>query len=96
MKEMFIICRNTATKGVISFYIEDRSKSYFLFQQKFRHSTYNFYKKGIPVSQAFSYKKTHNDKAIEQVIRRLPAQIAYAEKEYNIAVLNKTKMKKSA
>jgi len=90
MKNMYIICRDSATKGIINFFLEDGNRSYFLFQQKFRHSSYNFYKNGVPVRQAFSYKKTHRDTAIQKVISRLPMAIAYTEKEYDIAVLNKT------
>ena len=96
MKEMVIICRDSSIKGIINFYAENSTQSYFLFQQKFRHSTYNFYRKGIPMKQAFSHRSTHRDKAIEQVIRRLPAQISYVEKEYGIAILNKTKSRKAA
>jgi hypothetical protein len=96
MREMVIICRDSSIKGIINFYAEDDTRSYFLFQQKFRHSTYNFYKKGIPMRQAFSHRTTHRDKAIAYVIRRLPAQISYVEKEYGVAILNRTKAKKAA
>lgn len=96
MKEMMIICKDSRTKGIINFYVEDKTGSYFLFQQKFRHSIYAFYKNGVPVSQAFSHRKTHNDKAIAHVIKRLPSQIAYAEKEYGIAILNKSKLWQNA
>lgn len=93
MKEMYIICKNSDTKGIITFYAENKEESYFLFQQKFRRSSYEFYKKGIRMTQAFSYKRTHRDKAIQNVIRRLPAQIAYIEKEYSISILDKTRKK---
>lgn len=96
MKEMKIVCKDSNTQGIINFYVEDGNHSYFLFQQKFRHSTYRFYKNGVPVSQAFSHRKTHDDKAIANVIKRLPAQIAYAEKEYGIAILNKSKLWQNA
>ncbi|MBR6385126.1 MAG: hypothetical protein IKS03_03270 [Ruminococcus sp.] len=96
MREMVIICKNSSTKGIINFFAEDSTQSYFLFQQKFRHSTYDFYKKGIPVRQAFSHRSTHRDRAIENVIKRLPSQISYIEKEYGVAILNRTKAKKSA
>jgi hypothetical protein len=46
--------------------------------------------------QAFSHRTTHRDKAIAYVIRRLPAQISYVEKEYGVAILNRTKAKKAA
>ena len=96
MREMMIICKDSKTKGIINFYAEDKTGSYFLFQQKFRHSTYEFYKNGVPMSRAFSHKKTHDDKAIACVIKKLPAQIAYAEKEYGIAILNKSKIWQNA
>ncbi len=92
MKEMMIMCKDSGTKGIINFYAVDGNENYFLFQQKFRHSTYDFYKKGIPLSRAFSHRNTHDNKAIANVIKRLPAQIAYAEREYGIAIMNKTKI----
>ncbi len=94
--EKYIICRNSDTKGVINFYVTAGSESYFLFQQKFRHSIYEYYKKGIPVRMAFSHKNVHRDTAIENVIKRLPAQLAYAEREYGICILNKSRMQCAA
>lgn len=45
---------------------------------------------------AFSHKKTHRDTAIQNVIKRLPAQLAYAEKEYGICILNKSRVQCAA
>ena len=95
MREMNIICRDSNVKGIVNFYAEDRTSSYFLFSQKFKNSAYEFYRNGVPVSKAINYKKAHKDKGICMVIKRLPSQIAYAEKEYGISIMNKT-LKKSA
>lgn len=94
--EMYIVCRNSNVKGVLNFYAVVRTEEYFLFQQKFRHSIYEFYKNGVPVRRMFDYKLAHDDRAIQNVIKRLPAQIAYAEKEHGICILNKTRQRFAA
>lgn len=93
--EMYVICRNSPVKGIINFYVENDTESYFLFQQRFRHSAYDYYKNGIPIKKAFDHKKIGRDKAIQNVIRRLPDNISYIEKEYHICILEKTKQKQA-
>lgn len=85
-----IYCKDSNTKGIIDFYITSGGENIYLFSQKFRHSIYDHYNKGILLKDAFDYKKIHRNRAIMNVMKRLPATINYVEKTYNIALMNKT------
>ena len=45
---------------------------------------------GLFLDEALSYKKAHNDRAIMNVIKRLPSNISYIEKTYGIFVMNRS------
>jgi len=85
-----IYCKDSNTKGVIDFYITSGRDDIYLFSQKYRHSIYNYYNKGILLKNAFDYKKVHGDRAIMNVMKKLPSMINYIEKTYSIAIMNKT------
>lgn len=93
---MYIICRESDMNGVLNFYAETGTEQYFLFHQKFRRSTYAFYKNGVSIHRVFDFKTAHGNRDIENVIKRLPAQIAYVEKEYNITILKRTAKRNAA
>ncbi len=90
MKKSVIFCQNSNTHGIIDFYLRTGVDSIYLFSQKFRHSTYEHYRNGLVLNEALSYKKAHRNKAIMNVIKRLPVNISYIEKTYGISVLNRT------
>ena len=85
-----IYCKNSATKGIIDFYITSGRDDIYLFSQKYRHSIYDHYNRGVLLKNAFDYKKVHGDRAIMNVMKRLPSTISYIEKTHNIAIMNKT------
>jgi len=85
-----IFCKDSKTWGVIDFYITFENEHIYLFSQKFRHSVFNHYNKGVLLKEAFDYKRIHGDRAIMNVMKRLPATIEYIEKTYNIALMNRT------
>ena len=85
-----IYCKDSNTKGIIDFYITSGSDDIYLFSQKYRHSIYNHYRKGIMLKKAFDYKRVHGDRAIMNVMKRLPSSISYIEKTYNISIMNRT------
>ena len=89
-KEMYISCDRTNNADFINFYITTGTEKYFLFTQRYRLCLYDFYKNGVPVRKMYDYKTAHRNPVIVNVIDRLPAQITYAEKAYDITILHKT------
>ena len=90
MKKSVIFCCDSNTRGMIDFYVKTGKESIYLFSQKYRKSTFLHYKNGLILDEALSYKKAHRDQAIMNVIKRLPANISYIEKECGISILNRT------
>ncbi len=89
-KRVYVCCRDTKTKGIIAYYIISGQGEYFLFTQKFRHSSYDYFHNGIPLEKAIKHP-SRNDAAISNTIRRILPSIHYIEKTYDIQLLNKTK-----
>ena len=90
MKKNIIFCKDSNTHGILDFYLSKGNDSIYLFSQKFRHSIYDHYRRGLFLDDALSYKKAHKDRAIMNVIKRLHTNISYIEKTYGIIVMNKT------
>ena len=82
-------------KGVLSFFLYQDNRRYFLFSQNYRKSVYAYFKHGVSVDESLSFKKTHGDSALIHTMDKLPAYIKYIEKEYQIPVYKKTKTKNS-
>ena len=82
-----------SSKGTHTFYLEQDGKSHFLFNQNYRKSVHKYFRHGVPLESAISFNKTHRDGALTNTMEKLPAYIKYIEKEYQIAVLDKTKEK---
>lgn len=93
MKNTYIVCRDSNIKGIINFYLYVSNEEVFLFNQKYRHSVYNFFKNGVILNTALDFKKAHNDKGIINVIRKLPSNISYIEKNYGYIIMERTKRK---
>ncbi len=91
MKNM-IYCEPTA-RGVHTFFLVVNGKEYYLFSQNYRKGVHAYYSKGVPLTQAVNYSKTHNDSALIRTMSKLPMYIKYVEKEYGIEVLERTKKK---
>lgn len=91
MKNM-IYCEPTA-RGVHTFFLVVNGKEYYLFSQNYRKGVHAYYSKGVSLTQAVNYSKTHNDSALIRTMSKLPMYIKYVEKEYGIEVLERTKKK---
>lgn len=87
-----------SSKGTHSFYLEQDGKRYFLFNQNYRKSVHKYFQYGVSLGSAISFNKIHGDGALANTMEKLPAYIKYIEKEYQIAVFEKTreKQKKSS
>lgn len=89
---MTTIYCSVAEKGKLAFYLEANGKDYYLFMQKYRKSTKEYFGKGRPVSDSFSMAGVHSA-AVRRVIERLRSAITYVEKEYDICVLKSSEKK---
>lgn len=85
-----IFCRVTA-KGVHTFYLLADKKEYYLFRQNYRKNNREFFMNGKLLSEVLN-GNVHSHATRKTIDKLLPA-IRYIEKEYHIAVLNKTKHK---
>lgn len=87
-----IFCRINE-KGHHSFYLSTSDDQYYLFQQDYRRGVNEYYKNGVSLDQAISFSHSHKDNAIIRTMEKIPMYIKYIEKEYAIAVLDKTAKK---
>ena len=87
-----------SSKGTHSFYLEQDGKRYFLFNQNYRKSVHRYFQYGASLEEATNFNRIHGDGALANTMEKLPAYIKYIEKEYQIAVFEKTreKQKKSS
>lgn len=83
-----IFCR-TVAKGKQSFYVTVEGKRYFLFTQGYRVSNKEFFQNGVSVSQINHYGNVHST-AVKKTLDKLPSYIRYIEKEYGVAIYEKT------
>lgn len=88
MKKATIICTTPQERGLM-FYLDVDGERYFLFNQRYRSSIENHYRKGVDLNTAIS-NRASGDSCIRRVSEKIPTYIKYIEKEYDIAVLNQT------
>lgn len=82
-------------KGIHSFYLKQNNKRYFLFSQNYRKSVHNYFKNGVSLEESLNFNRTKHDNALIRTMEKLPSYIKYIEKEYQIAVYEKTKKKQN-
>lgn len=88
-----IICKTTA-KGVQSFYLRCNKCEYYLFSQPYRVSVKEYFRFGLPIKECSNYSS--RSYAVRKTLDKIYSHIRYVEKEYGIAVLEKTKQKANA
>lgn len=86
-----VFCKTTS-KGIQSFYLTAENKDYFLFSQEYRVSVKEHFKCGLSINECLNYSLTKSC-AVRRTLDKLKVYIPYIEKEYGIAVFNKTKNK---
>ena len=86
-----IYCK-TVAKGRQAFYVEVDGKDYFLFEQNYRASNKDFFRKGVTVEELNDYSKT-SSRAVKRTLDKMPTYIKYLEKEFDLAIYDKTKLK---
>lgn len=89
-----IYCKPTA-QGIHSFYLCSEEGEFFLFSQSYHKGVQKYFSKGVRLDAARDYSKSNRDSAIVKTMNKLPMYIKYIEKEYGVAILEKTKKKQS-
>ena len=88
-----IYCK-TVARGQQAFYLVVDNKEYYLFSQDYRVSVKNYFMSGISIRETGNYSNAPG-MAVRRTLDKLKNYIPYIEKEYGIAVMNKTKKKQS-
>ena len=95
MKKARIYCEIEKTdhygKDNHMFYVSVGSQSYFLFEQEYRKGVQDYFGNGVELDRALKHGWHKLDRAVMRTIDKLPSYIRYIEKEYDIAILEKTK-----
>lgn len=86
----FIECKKSPNSNLLEFYAVQGNNSYYLFNQRFRRSVYDYFKNSQPISVALDHSKANHNTALINVINRLLPSIRYAEKYYSVSILNKS------
>lgn len=84
-----IICKNVKG-GNQAFFVKVDGKEYFLFQQGYRKSVHEYFSNGVSVGVAGDYSSAHST-AVRRTLDKLPTYIHYIEKEYGVAIYEKSK-----
>lgn len=85
-----VYCKPTE-KGIHSFYIVAGTEEFFLFNQAYRRGVEEYFGKGVLINNALDHSKAHKDSAISRTMSKIPMYVRYVEKEYDVAILEKTK-----
>ena len=86
-----VYCK-TVAKGRQAFYVNANGKEYFLFEQDFRASNKEFFKKGYYLTDKVDYTRVRSE-ATRRTLEKLPSYIRYIESEYGVSIYEKTKRK---
>ena len=88
-----IICKELK-RGTLTFYTQVNGKDYYLFQQEFKKTVFDFFKKGVILDGVNDYSSSTSP-VVRKTLDKLPTYVRYAEKEYDIEVYEKTKRAKN-
>lgn len=86
--QIFCKCNN---KGFLDFYLRTNEQDLFMFSQKYKYGSREFFEKGVSLEKALDTTNSHRNYAILLVMKKLPAYLRFLEKEHNIQLLEKTK-----
>lgn len=90
MKAAVVFCVEE-TRGNHDFYVKVDGEVYFLFRQPWKAGVNEFFKNRVRLDKRFKGAIKHRDYAVLKTFEKLPSHIKYIEKEYDIAILEKTK-----
>ena len=89
-----VFCKTTE-KAIHSFFVKVNGKDYFLFKQDFKKSNKDFFYNGVSVYDISNYSGIHST-SVKKTLDKLPTYLRYIEKEYDVAIYDKTKQKQSS
>ena len=84
-----VFCKTEST-GRQAFYLQQEDEVYFLFCQDYRKGNDEFFGRGVLLNHGLDYSGGKNY-AVRKTMEKLRIYLRYAEKEYGIAVFEKTK-----
>ena len=84
-----IYCKQNSN-GKTEFYMVANGVHYYLFSQKKYCGVTKFYRNGVCLKDAINHKRGRSDYAIHKTMTKLPSYIRYIEKEYGIAVFDRS------
>lgn len=80
-------------RGLLDFYLRTSEQDLFMFSQKNKYGSREFFEKGVSLEKALDMTKSRRNYAILLVMEKLPTYLRFLEKEHNIQLLQKTKSK---
>lgn len=87
---VIIICKSSEG-GTHNFYLVVGTTEYFLFNEGYKKSVYDYYSKGVRLKDASNYSKSKRNVALMKTMSKIPVYVRYLEKEYDLEILEKTK-----
>ncbi|MBR1528015.1 MAG: hypothetical protein IJ642_01785 [Oscillospiraceae bacterium] len=87
--QITIFCLDSWNVSGLDFFLKYEDKNYFLFRQRFRSSTYRFFRNGVTIEKAMKFRKAHGDRNVIHVMERLPSAIHYLETIQKIPLRDK-------
>ena len=85
-----ILCK-IEVSGYHSLYLVTENKEYYLFRQAYRKGVAEYYRSGVYLDDAIDFSKARGNTSIKNTMSKLISHIRYAEKEFGIAVLDRTR-----
>lgn len=87
-----IFCK-TVAKGKQAFYVTANGETYYLFTQDYRVSNKEYFRNGVSIDDINNFSGVHST-AVRNTLDKLPMYIRYIEKEFGIAIYERTKKAK--
>lgn len=84
-----IYCKKNNIGG-LTFMIKYKGVDYYLFDQKYKSATQEFFSRGVELNRAFKKSLAKDNKDLLKTMEKIYTFIKYAEKENCICILNKT------
>ena len=93
MKCATIYCIPENDGRTLSFYVRQSNEDHFLFMHRFNSTAYEFYRNGVALEKAMSFKygKKLNCSLMTKISEKILRYLRYIEKEYDMVILEKTK-----
>lgn len=84
----YIIGSYNENNDLISFYAVQNGTSYYIFSRRYRQALHEYFRNGVAVRDLFSDSRAKRNAAIMNVLDQLKTHLRYAEKEYDISLMD--------